>query len=91
MDFMAQGAAAVFVLALLGLTLWWLRRRGFTAALPPRRSGPRRLECLDRLALGPQTTLHLVRFGQTALLVASTPAGCTLVESRPLGEIEAAR
>jgi len=91
MDLIVQGTAVAGVLALLGFALWWLRRRGFAVALPSRRSGGRRLECLDRLVLGPQLTLHLVRFGQTALLLAATPAACTLVESRPLGEIEALR
>ena len=80
MDFIQQMAAAGAVLALLAATLWWLRSKGFAGVLPARRTAGRRLECLERLALGPQHTLHLVRLGETALLVASTPAGCTLVE-----------
>ncbi len=71
-------AAVGAVLGLMGLTLWWLRRRGLTSALPLRRSGARRLEALDRLALGPQQALHLVRVGGRVLLVASSPSGCSL-------------
>ena len=91
MDFVQQMAAAGAVLALLAATLWWLRRKGFAGALPARKTVGRRLECLERLALGPQHTLHLVRLGETALLLASTPAGCTLVESIPHRRIEESR
>ena len=77
MDFVQQMAAAGAVLALLAATLWWLRRKGHV--LPTRRTVGRRLECLERLSLGPQQTLHLVRLGENALLLASTPSGCTLV------------
>jgi flagellar biosynthetic protein FliO len=77
-----QMAAVAGVLALLGLTLWFLRRRGIAGIAPVRKAG-RRLECLERLPLGPHHTLHLVRMGETALLVASSPGGCSLVQSLP--------
>ena len=77
MDLVRQTAAVGAVLALLAATLAWLRRRGL--ALPARKTAGRRLECLERLSLGPQHTLHLVRVGGTELLLASTPAGCSLV------------
>ena len=84
MEFVQQIAAVGAVLALLGATLWWLRRRGIAGALPGRRTAGRkiamkRLEHLERLALGPQHTLHLVRLGGRELLLASTPSGCTLI------------
>jgi len=91
MDFVQQMAAAGAVLTLLAATLWWLRRKGFAGVLPARKTAGRRLECLERLALGPQHTLHLVRLGERALLLASTPAGCTLVESVPHRQIEDSR
>jgi flagellar biosynthetic protein FliO len=91
MEFVQELAAVGAVLALLAATLWWLRRRGFAAILPMRRPPGRRLECLERLSLGPQHTLHLVRVGDTALLLASTPAGCALVQSLPCGQVEASR
>jgi flagellar biosynthetic protein FliO len=91
MEFVQELAAVGAVLALLTATLWWLRRRGFAAILPTRRAPARRLECLERLSLGPQHTLHLVRVGDTALLLASTPAGCALVQSLPLADVAASR
>jgi flagellar biogenesis protein FliO len=78
-----QMAAVAGVLALLALTLWFLRRRGIAGILPARRTPARRLECLERLPLGPHHTLHLVRLGETSLLVASSPGGCSLVQSFP--------
>ena len=46
------------------------------------------MECLERLPLGPQHTLHLVRLGETALLVASSPSGCSLVRSFARRDVE---
>ena len=88
METIDQVAAIVLVLGLTAGVVWWLRRRGvFQAALPPRTRG-KRLESLDRLPLGPQQTLHLVRLGQRALLVAATPSGCALLESVDLCALE---
>jgi flagellar biogenesis protein FliO len=94
-------AAVAGVLTLLAATLWWLRRRGIAAVLPAgvlsrglrsrRRAAARRLECLERLPLGPQHMLHLVRLGETAMLVASSPGGCSLVRSFPASEVDGRR
>src|ERR1035438_10013598 len=70
MEVIQQMAAVAVVLLLLGATLWVLRRRGFAGMAPVRRSAGRRMECLERLPLGPQHTLHLVRVGETELLLA---------------------
>ncbi len=86
MDLIGQMASVGAVLALLALLLWWLRRRGI-AAVVPRRGGRRRLENLERLPLGPQHTLHLIRLGEQALLVASSPGGCTLLATSPCNEV----
>lgn len=91
MDAIGQVAAVAGVLGLLAGTLWWLRRRGIAGVLPARRPAGRRLECLERLPLGPHHTLHLVRLGETALLVASSPGGCALVRSFPSSEIDSRR
>jgi len=83
MDYVQQVAAAGFVLLLLAATLWWLRRRGPAGLLRFSKPPDRRLQCLERLALSPQHTLHLVRLGGSTLLLASTPSGCTLIQSIP--------
>jgi flagellar biogenesis protein FliO len=82
MEFGQQYGAVVIVLALLGATLWWLRRRGYAAVAPGRR-GARRMETIERLPLAPQHTLHLVRIGRSVSLVATSPAGCALLQTLP--------
>ena len=83
MDMIEQMTAVALVLTLLGGALWWLRRRGIAVVALPRRSGDKRIEVLERLPLCPQHTLHLIRFDRSELLVASSPAGCTLVKDMP--------
>ena len=89
MEAIQQMGAVALVLLLLGSTLWALRRRGFAGVRAMTKSSGRRLECLERLALGTQHTLHLVRVGETELLLASSPSGCVLLESltRPRARI----
>ena len=91
MDVIRQLAAVGAVLALLSATLWWLRRRGIASPLTVRKPAGRRLERLERLPLGPHHTLHLVRLGGTALLLASSPAGCALVRSMPCRQVDESR
>ena len=91
MDVIEQVTAVAGVLLLLCGTLWWLRRRGIAVFALPGRVGDRRMECLERLPLGPQHALHLVRLGDSELLVASSPSGCSLMYTRPHQDREAAR
>ena len=88
MDFGQQYLGAAIVLGLLGAALWWLRRRGYATVLPGRRAD-RKLQSIERLPLGPQHTLYLVRIAGTVLLVACSPAGCALLQSVPAAQIEA--
>jgi flagellar biosynthetic protein FliO len=81
MDLFRQLTAVGAVLGALVAALWWLRRRGWAGRLPSR---GRRLECLERLPLGPQHSLHLVRAGGRLMLVASSPAGCSLIGHLPV-------
>jgi len=85
MEVIQQMAAVGLVLLLLGASLWVLRRRGIAGISLAGRSAKRRLECLERMPLGPQHTLHLVRVDGRELLVAASPSGCTLLE-RPAAE-----
>ena len=81
MDYVQQMLAMGAVFGLLGAALWWMRRRGL--AVPRRTRGGRRIELLERVPLGPQHSLHLVRWNDAALLVACSPSGCTLLETGP--------
>jgi flagellar biosynthetic protein FliO len=87
MEVVQQTMAVMLVLALLGGSLWWLRRRGFAGLTAARRGGERRMECLERLPLGPQHMLLLVRVGETELLLASSPAGCSLIQTLSRREV----
>ncbi|MGO9229329.1 MAG: flagellar biosynthetic protein FliO [Bryobacteraceae bacterium] len=83
MDVVGQMAAVAAVLGLLGATLWWLRHRGIATLALGRKRSRRKLELVERLPLGPQHSLHLVRLGETMLLVAASPGGCRLIERHP--------
>jgi flagellar biogenesis protein FliO len=74
MELLQQLAAVTMVLALLGATLWLLQRR---RPILPRR-GPRQLEVVDRVALGPQHTLSLVRVKGGMVLVGTGPGVCEI-------------
>ena len=91
MELIQQTGAVVAVLALLLLTLWRLRRRGFAGVTPGRKTAVRRLESLERLALGPQHALHLVRLGGSALLISSSSAGCALIHRASWQEIDGSK
>lgn len=89
METVRQAGAVTLVLALLLLTLWWLRRRGVAnlrGGFTTRKGSPYRLELLERVVLGPQNTLHLVRLDATSLLISASPSGCVLLHRAELGE-----
>ena len=81
MDFGQQYAGVGLVLCLLGATLWWLRRRGYASPGAGRKG--RRLESLERLPLGPQHSLHLVRIDHDLAVVSCSPGGCALLQTLP--------
>jgi flagellar biogenesis protein FliO len=75
MDLLEQLAAAGSVLALLGAMVWLLQRKGLMA---PRRRGPKELEVVERVTLGPQHTLALVRVKGGLVLVGTGPGVCEI-------------
>jgi len=89
MDYVRQMAAVGGVFLLLGGLLWWMRHSGL--AVPGRVRRARRMEVLERLSLGPHHSLHLVRMDRTALLVACSPSGCSLIETAAAGRIPEAQ
>lgn len=90
MDLLPQFCAVLAVFALLGLTLWWLRKRGALQLnsklpfrlpkAPPGRRG-KMLEYLDSLALSPTHSLNVVKMADRVILVGTSPSGFYLVES----------
>ena len=89
MELLRQLAAVGLVFGLLAAAMWALRRRGFLprgGILRARRAAGR-LEAIERLALSPQHTLHLVRVADRALLIGAHSSGCTLLESLPLSAL----
>ena len=79
MEAINQVAAVLSVLGLLAAVVWWLRRRGVHPVFARRTPG-RLIETMERLPLGPQQTLHLVRVGDRAFLVACYPSGCAVLD-----------
>ena|SRR5579863_3245558 len=75
-----QVLAVSLVLTLLAAALLWLRNKG-VARFGTRGSRKRVLRAEERLILGPQHSLHLVRLAGRGLLVGTSPAGYTLLES----------
>jgi hypothetical protein len=88
MEMMWQMAAVGLVFLLLAGALWWFRGGGM---LEPRRrfaaAKARPMSAEGRLNLGPQHALHLVRWGERGLLVATHGAGCTLIAEAPWPEL----
>ncbi len=89
METLQQMLGVVAVLGLLGATLWWLRRRGFaTVGSLPLRRATGALQSVERLPLSATHSLHLVRAGDRAILLACSPAGCQVVETAPWSHYE---
>ena len=82
MDFLQPLAAVGFVLALLGAALFVLKKRGLAAFNMPRGGGEKRLQAIERLSLGPQHALHLVKLDGRSILVATAPGSLQI-----LGEV----
>lgn len=80
MEIIRQALTVSAVLLALAALLWWLRRKGIARG---RSAGSRRhnLQAVERLALGPQHSLHLVRLAGRGLLVGTSPSGCAVLES----------
>lgn len=88
-EYERQILSLLVVFSMLGLTVWKLGRRRGSLSLarwskflkPKGRSAERMLETVERLVLTPQHALHVIRWRDRELLVATHPQGCTLLES----------
>jgi len=90
MESIQQALSVLLVLGLLGGTLWWLRRRGMArfAFRTPGTGRRKSIQVLERMALTPQHSLHLVRVADRTMLIAASPAGCSILEgfTEPVNE-----
>ena len=75
--------AVILVLSLLGGLLLFLRRRGIASfsAFPAGAPNLRQLKVVERVPLGAQHALHLVRVGDRLILVATAPGSCQVLDS----------
>ncbi len=84
MEWLRPLLSIALVLGLLAALRWWLGGRG---AAPLWRRGRNlrsgKLEPLDRLALTPHHSVHLIRVGDRAVLIGAHPAGCSVLETMP--------
>jgi flagellar biogenesis protein FliO len=78
MDLLEPLAAVGLVLGLLAAALFVLKKRGVASF----HKGEKRLEAIERLSLGPQHALHLVRLDGRSILVATAPTSLQI-----LGEV----
>jgi flagellar biogenesis protein FliO len=89
MELVHQVLSVLLVFALLGAALWSLRRGGMRTLVPGRwrQTGAqaKSVQSLERLALSPQHSLHLVQVDGRQLLVATHPQGCTLLTEMARG------
>lgn len=78
MDFVQQFAGVMLVFALLGALVWFAKGRSF--ALPVRSARPRRMAILERLAISPHHSLHLINVDGQTFLLGVSPNGCQILQ-----------
>ncbi len=76
-----QILAALFVIGLLLLTVWVLRRKGLavTNVSWRRSAGPKAIQVVERVQLTAQHSLHLVQYGDELILIGASPSNCARV------------
>ena len=83
MDVLRQVFSVLLVFSLLGAVLWTLRRGGrvsFQGLARTRVLGhTKSMVAVERLALTPQHTLHVVRVNGRELVLATHQQGCTVI------------
>ncbi len=89
MDAARYFLSILLVIAVLYAVLFVLRRKGIVHSSGAfRRTGSRRrIEVLERAALTSNHSLHLVRFMDGAILIAVSPAGCTVLHTTSCAEL----
>jgi flagellar biogenesis protein FliO len=85
MNGLEQLGPVAAVLGLLCLMLWLFQSRGMLRITGIRLDGlrgdrQREMQCMERIALTPQHSLHLVRVKDRTLVIGVAPSGCTLIQ-----------
>ena len=78
MDFLQGVTLALLVIAALGGVLAVAQRRGWARFHGGGGSGARRMEIIERLALTPQHSVHLIKVDGRLLLVSNGPGGSAM-------------
>ncbi len=73
--------APAAALGALAVALWWLRKRVPPSFRLSARRKPEFLKPVQRLQLTPSHSLHLVRYGNRAMLIAVGPSGARLMDT----------
>ncbi len=79
-----QIIAILLVLCLLAGTLTLLRKRGLAQFSPRLRlgaSGSKEIHVIERIALSPQHSLHLINVREDIFLIGVSPSGCNKIAS----------
>ena len=87
-----QMLMVLLVLGGLVALLWLLRRRGMAQVrfAGRKRTASRQLELLERMPLTATHSLHLVRAGNSVLLVGVSPSSCQAIATLPAAEAQKA-
>jgi flagellar biogenesis protein FliO len=82
-----QALAVIAVLIALGTSMYVLRSKGIVRFAMQTRLGSntRRLQSVERLPLTAQHSLHLVKVSGRELLIAVSPAGCSVLDGASRG------
>jgi flagellar biogenesis protein FliO len=87
MEYMRQLLSIAGVLGLLAAVLYVLKRRAPGGGLRWSARRGRKVQIVERAALTPQHSLHVVRVGKDLLLLSAGPGGVALLKKLEDGEM----
>ena len=89
---LGQTIAIFFVLLLLVVALWFLKRRGLATlntTMAKRLGKQKFMQVLERVPLTANHSLHLVRVHDRVILIGVSPSGCSQIDSLPASAVAA--
>lgn len=88
MEMFQQLLAVALVLGALLALVWVMKRKGWAQGrMRGSRDSRSQLEVIDRLALTPNHSVHLIRLADRVLLIGLSPNGCNLLETTPAASV----